>query len=51
MKFHIKVAATALCAMVSIPMIVMAQVPIAPHPKKAPPPAPLTKPVVAETVL
>ena len=52
MKIHINVAAAAaLCAMVSMPMIVMAQVPIAPHPKKAAPTAPLTKPAVAEIAL
>ena len=52
MKIHINVAAAAaLCAMVSMPMIVMAQVPIAPHPKKAAATAPLTNPAVAEFAL
>ena len=52
MKFHIKVvSAAALCAMVSMQLIVMAQVPIVPHPKKAAPTAPLTKPAVAEIAL
>jgi hypothetical protein len=52
MKFHIKViSAAALSAMVSTPMIVVAQVPVMPHPAKAPPTAPLAKPAIIATSL
>jgi hypothetical protein len=42
-------AAIALCAMVSLSSGVSAQVPVKPHPAKAAPAAPLTKPLVAES--
>jgi hypothetical protein len=52
MRLHSNaVSAAALCAIFAMPMIVVAQVPIAPHPKKAAPPAPLTKPAIVGTVL
>lgn len=52
MKLHSKaVSAAALCAIFAMPMIVVAQVPIAPHPKKAAPPAPLTNPAIVGTVV
>jgi hypothetical protein len=42
-------AAVALCAMVSLSSGVSAQVPVKPHPAKAAPAAPLTKPLMAES--
>ncbi len=52
MKLHSKAAsATAVCAIFAMPMIAVAQEPIHPHPPKAAPTAPLTKPVVTATAV
>jgi hypothetical protein len=50
MKLHSKAASAAtLCAIFAMPLVAVAQVPIAPHQKKAAPPAPLTKPAIVGT--
>jgi hypothetical protein len=50
MSFHVKVvSAAALCAIASISTVVLAQVPVKPHPAKAAPISPLRESTVVTT--
>jgi hypothetical protein len=50
MNFHVKaVSAAALCAIVAISTVVLAQVPVKPHPTKAAPISPLRESIVVTT--